>query len=64
MSGINDSNKNNNSKPFEELGSENDWAKIADNADKKAQEELEKIKREAHEELTSGKERFHNPNDK
>jgi len=46
-----------------EPNKETDWAKAADHADKKAQEELEKIKREAHEELTNDKATFHNPDD-
>jgi len=46
-----------------EVNKEPDWAKAADHAEKKAEEELEKIKREAREELINDNEKFHNPKD-
>lgn len=36
---------------------------IADQAAKKAEAEVEKIKQDAHEQLTSGKVKFNNPDD-
>lgn len=41
-----------------------DWPKAADNAEKKATEEVEKIKREAHEELNNTNQSYNNPDDK
>jgi len=40
-----------------------DWAKAADNAEQKATEELEKLKREAQEELKNTKQSYNNPDD-
>lgn len=42
---------------------EHNWADAADDAAKRADEEVEKIKREAQEQLTNGKQNFNNPND-
>lgn len=42
---------------------EHNWADAADDAEKRADEEVEKIKREAHEQLTNGKNNFNNPDD-
>lgn len=39
------------------------WETAANHAEKKADAEVEKIKKEAHEQLKDGKESFHNPDD-
>lgn len=42
---------------------EHNWADAADEAARRADEEVEKIKREAHEQLTNGNQNFNNPDD-
>lgn len=46
-----------------ELGTEPNWAEVADNAAKKAELKLEKIKRDAQELIQEGKENFNNPSE-
>lgn len=40
-----------------------DWAKNAEDAAKKAESEVDKLKKEAQQELHNGKESFNNPDD-
>ncbi len=60
MSGKSYSNKANSSEPTIQEG-EHNWSQAADNAAKKAEESVEKLKREAQEQLNEGKKGFHNP---
>lgn len=48
-------------KATSEFGSEQNWAEVADNAAKKAEQELDKIKKDAKELIKSNKESFNNP---
>ena len=56
------SNKENNVNSQVEMGT--DWAKNAENAAKKAEAEVNKLKREAQEQLNKGNEKFNNPDGK
>ena len=58
MDGKSYSNKANS-----ELGTETNWAEVADNAAKKAEDEVDKIKREAQELIKKSKASFNNPNE-
>ena len=44
-----------------EYGIEQNWTEVADNAAKKAEEKLDKIKRDAQELIKANKENFNNP---
>ena len=46
-----------------EAGKEPNWAEVADNAAKKAEQELDKIKRDAKQLIQASRERFNNPNE-
>lgn len=61
MTGKSYSNKANSNGPTIQKEGEQDWAQAADNAARKAEESVEKLKREAQEQLNEGKESFHNP---
>lgn len=56
------SSKNDNENARVEMGT--DWAKNAENAAKKAEAEVDKLKKEAQEQLSKGRGIFNNPDDK
>lgn len=57
----NNSHKPNNDDSKAEFAT--DWSKNAENAAKKAEAEMEKLKREAREQLSSAKVSYNNPDD-
>lgn len=50
-------------KASSEEGTTPNWSEIADNAAKRAEDELAKIKREARQMVNEGKESFNNPDE-
>lgn len=61
MDNSNNSNKINNYEPAVET--EVDWAKNAEDAAKKAEAEVDKLKKEAHEQLNNSKTTYNHPTD-
>ena len=61
MTGKSYSNKANSNGPTIQREGEQDWCSKPLNEVRKAEESVEKLKREAQEQLNEGKESFHNP---
>ena len=55
--------KSYSNKAIGEFGSESNWAEVADKAAKKAEDQVNKIKREAQELIKENKASFNNPNE-
>ena len=61
MTSPSNSNNQNNDEP--QVSDEMDWARNAEDAAKKAEAEVEKIKKEAQEQLNNSKTTYNNPAD-